>query len=487
MTSAIAWDSTSAIASPKPEVPSQVVSWETTNIVPAKNPPLKPVGTIVPSGTREQAQEEDTAGENLTEPQTLRMRATENSMESRVASRGVGSSTNSSANLSKDASSVEKDEDRRTKVEPDEVSSRFLDEHLDFVPVRDRPDEEISTSSQPSSTQLNELEGQSTLRSVGTSYFMLQTFAEAVLYPEAGTHTTVRNPQIAVSRSAIDLSLPQQLPTQSSVSARQDNFPTEVTPEPDSQPLDSTDSTNELGDIRKIRPAPRQPDLQLLLRSSVLTSSDIETSAASFGSLGLVSSAFLQVTPKLGADTRLVSFGGGTLVRGTTARYEFINLSLGVQQRLAPNTYAQFGWVQEQIYEDGIQRLFDNSIRLAVERQDRLAAKLQLKSLYELRVRFDDPQESSRVTNALGIRLRYTVTPSLEGALDYRLVFDEFITRTRSDLRQQVSVLTIYRFTPQVFISGSVSYLSGSLFSVVTGSETLNNVVLGISFGLNLY
>ncbi len=519
-----------AIASPKPKLTTQSISGEACDIVPADNPALKLLNAIAWEGSYSSAQGDrwlvettecgqrtpggrrfpstTEANEDCTLPDEMVVQSATSATTSRnlpnaatsvlpyfqatleeysvspeiplagmEAWSHLSATSQNTAPISSANATVEIS--RRTSVERENLSGVPAQSS---VKASDR--QQQRTDEQRRLLATVETDGDSTPTSI----------VETLPYPSRGTPTTQPQPLIPVSRSAIDLLLPEPLHAHTSILANQDSSPKQATDVPESQassPADSADnrdrSTNELGNIQKIRPATRQPDLQLLLRSSVLMSSDIETSATSFGSLGLINSAFLLTTTKLAPETRLVSLAGGTLVRGTTAKYEFLNFSLGVRQRLAPNTYAQLGWLQEQIYQDGRQRLFDNSIQFTVARQDRLAAKLRLNSFYELRLRFDDPEESSRVTNALGVRLGYSVTPSLEGALDYRLVFDEFTTRPRSDVRQQVSALTIYRLTPRVFISGSVSYLVGSVFSVVSSSETLNNLVFGVYFGLNLY
>jgi len=97
-------------------------------------------------------------------------------------------------------------------------------------------------------------------------------------------------------------------------------FPSDQTAPPDAQPLDPEDTRSEVGEIRILdRPATaehRQPDVQLLLRSSVFSSSNI-TSLSTFrpSDTVFINSASLLATPKLGETTRLIAAAGGGLVR----------------------------------------------------------------------------------------------------------------------------------------------------------------------------
>jgi hypothetical protein len=106
-----------------------------------------------------------------------------------------------------------------------------------------------------------------------------------------------------------------------------------------------------------------------------------------------------------------------------------------------------------------------------------------LDSFYELRASFANPDAQNRITNTVGTRLRYDITPQLQSALDYRLTFKNFTIVDRADTEHQLSALAIYNINPDLFIAGSISYLFGR------SSEStidLNNLSFGLSLGLNL-
>ena len=264
-----------------------------------------------------------------------------------------------------------------------------------------------------------------------------------------------------------------------------------------SPPVDeSNDSDDALGEIEIVtRPtARRQPDIQLQLRSSGFLN---------LGRTGLVSNATLLATPKIGPETRLVAFvGGGVMLLQQFGGSDFNFLSFGtaVQQRLAEQTYGQLGFVQERLYATSSKKpngsgnsLVDSSIRLSINRQDRLAERLRLDSFYELRASFADQSiaknDQSRIANSLGLTLSHDIAPQLESALDYRIIIDSFTVAPTggTKVRQQVSGSLTYRFSPQAFVGGSVSYLFGKTFDPFDGLNDLNAVVFSINLGLDLF
>ncbi|WP_017652540.1 outer membrane beta-barrel protein [Fortiea contorta] len=262
------------------------------------------------------------------------------------------------------------------------------------------------------------------------------------------------------------------------------------------QQIDPQDVENELGEIdiiptRPVKQPPqrRQPDVQLLLRSSIFSSSNVTGLEIPQPSDTLfINNATLLATPKLGEDTRLIAAAGGGLVRyGDRGdfNYNYLNFNVGLQQRLTKEMYGQLGWYQERLYRNGSgdRLLLDDSLRLSIGRQDQLNSRLRLDSFYELRASFATPSEQNRVANTLGARLRYDITPQLQGALDYRLTFKDFTQQDRFDTQNQIGLEAIYNINPDLFVGGSASYLFGSSSA---SSVDLNNFSVGVSVGLNV-
>ncbi|MDZ8054762.1 MAG: outer membrane beta-barrel protein [Aulosira sp. ZfuVER01] len=273
------------------------------------------------------------------------------------------------------------------------------------------------------------------------------------------------------------------------------NNPADFPPADSNQATDPQDVEAELGEIKIIPPRPqqppqrRQPDVQLLLRSSTFTSSNI-TGFEVFqpSDTVFINGATLLATPKLAEDTRLIAAVGGGLVRYADQgdfNYNYLNFNVGIQQRLTRGMYGQLGWVQERLYRDGSgdRLLLDDSVRLTVGRQDQLDNRLRLDSFYELRASFATPSDQNRVANTLGARLRYDITPQLQGALDYRLSLKDFTQQERFDTQNQIGLEAIYNINPDLFISGSASYLFGSSSDPLVD---LDNFSVGVNIGLNV-
>lgn len=272
--------------------------------------------------------------------------------------------------------------------------------------------------------------------------------------------------------------------------------PTDFPPADTSQQIDPKDVESELGEIKIIPSSPvqqppqrRQPDVQLLLRSSAFTSSNITgLEIPQPSDTVFINSATLLATPKLGEETRLIAAVGGGLARyGDKGdfNYNYLNFNVGIQQRLTKEMYGQLGWYQERLYRDGSgdRLLLDDSLRLSVGRQDQLNSRLRLDSFYELRASFATPGDQNRVANTLGARLRYDITPKLQGALDYRLSFKDFTQQDRFDTQNQLGLEAIYNINSDLFIGGSASYLFGSSSAA---SVDLSNFSVGVSIGLNV-
>ena len=273
------------------------------------------------------------------------------------------------------------------------------------------------------------------------------------------------------------------------------NNPADFPPADSNQQTDPQDVKDELGEIEIITPRQqqppqrRQPDVQLLLRSSVFNNSNITGfEAIQPSDTVFINSATLLATPKLGEDTRLVAAASGGLVRYADRgdfNYNYLNFNIGIQQRIATGIYGQLGWVQERLYRDGSgdRLLLNDSVRFTVGRQDQLGSRLRLDSFYELRASFATPSDQNRVANTLGARLRYDITPQLQGALDYRLSLRDFTEQDRFDTQNQIGLEAIYNINSDLFISGSASYLFGSSSDATVD---LDNFSVGVNIGLNL-
>jgi len=262
------------------------------------------------------------------------------------------------------------------------------------------------------------------------------------------------------------------------------------------EPVNPADLEAELGDIeiieRPIAVPTAQPTGQLIFRSSVFSSSNISgiedsVTGDSDDSDALFSnSLFFLATPDIGPRTRLISSVGGGLVQfseNEDSDYNFLNLSLAVQHRVTPAMYGELGVNWQQIYNgSGERSLSDVSPRFRFGRQDRLSDRLRVDSVYELQFRLTDPAAQQRISNALGVKLNYDLTPQWRTGLEYRLTLDDFTQDERFDTRNLIRALTTYNFDESAFVSGNVSYLFGSSSESFVDIENLS---LGITFGVN--
>ncbi|MFK8183954.1 MAG: hypothetical protein AB8B99_11315 [Phormidesmis sp.] len=270
------------------------------------------------------------------------------------------------------------------------------------------------------------------------------------------------------------------------------NTPSDQTSEETLEELDE-----EVGEIRPLSEAsssnatqtPPQPNGQLLIRSSAFSSSNVTgNDLTATDDIVFVNGATLLLTPKLGPKTRVIGTAGGTLTRFATAgenNYNSLDFSLGVQQRLTDRTYGQIDWINNQLYstDTGDRTLSENSARFIIGRQDQLDENLRLDSSYELRARFSDPDDRSRISNTLGTRLRYDFSEDWQASLGYRLAFSEFTQNGRADTSHQLQATTTYTPTPDTFVTGFASYAFGSSSEP---NVDLSNLSFGVGVGINL-
>ncbi len=259
-------------------------------------------------------------------------------------------------------------------------------------------------------------------------------------------------------------------------------------------PLDPIELETEFGIVKPIAPPkppeqPKQPTAQLLLRSSALTTSNL-TTVKSFApsTTVLENNAMLLVTPRLGDSTTLIttlSAGQLSFTSNSETNYHQWGISAALQQRLAPNMYVQAGWSQDHLVRNssGDRLLRDNALQALIGRQDTLTDNLRLDTAYEFRASFSNPDDQSRVSHTIGGRLRYDWSPRFETAIDYRFSLQDYRKIARNDTMHQVGAIATYHISPEVFLSGTVSYLFGRSSDV---SKTPNNFSLGVTIGANL-
>ncbi len=154
---------------------------------------------------------------------------------------------------------------------------------------------------------------------------------------------------------------------------------------------------------------------------------------------GLISSSLtLVVAPKLGAKTSLVTAIDGRLIRYIEQgdfNYNQLRLRASLRQQITPRMLGEIGWNNQKLFsaKTGDRFLNENSLHLALQRQDRITKRLWLNSLYEFRLGFADPESRSRVINSLSADLTYYINPQLQLGLGYQFALFDFTQRDRED------------------------------------------------------
>ena len=155
---------------------------------------------------------------------------------------------------------------------------------------------------------------------------------------------------------------------------------------------------------------------------------------------GLISSGLtLMVAPKLGAKTSLVTAIDGRLIRYIEQgdfNYNQLRLRASLRQQITPRMLGEIGWSNQKLFsaKTGDRFLSENSLHLALGRQDRITKRLWLNSLYEFRRSFADPESRSRVINSLSADLTYYINPRLQLGLGYQFALFNFTQRDREDI-----------------------------------------------------
>jgi len=253
------------------------------------------------------------------------------------------------------------------------------------------------------------------------------------------------------------------------------------------------------------------PTIALLSRSSFFSSSnvtsieDFEEDNVNSNLLGdfersdvtFANGIFLMATPSLDANTNLMAYGGGNLVRygeNNSLEYNSLNLGVGIQRQFSSKVWGEFCWDHDRLYDasngneiistnDSDAFLVDNSIELSVQRQDRFSENLTLYSTYALAGHIINPDELSYIRNELDFALNYQLTSQWKSEFGYQLRLDSFTTASRTDFQQRLRGTITYEPTEDFFIEGVVSYGFGN--STLEGIEP-DEFRAGIRLGYDL-
>jgi hypothetical protein len=192
----------------------------------------------------------------------------------------------------------------------------------------------------------------------------------------------------------------------------------------------------------------------------------------------------LLALPQLGSRTQLVASVGGGLARYSDLgelSYNDLDLRLGVQHTLFPNTYGEISWRNQQFFstDDGDRFFNDHSVRFSLSHRQQLADQLSLDGYYQLRLSFTDPIDRSRVLNTLGASLNYNLQPDLDLGLDYQLTLTDFTQQQRNDDYHQVTAQLSYDLSQ----NSRISVFAGFSFGRSSDSDIdFDSSIFGIGF-----
>lgn len=266
-------------------------------------------------------------------------------------------------------------------------------------------------------------------------------------------------------------------------------------PSPPSLPPDPPSAPSNPGSSLPQASEYKEKKIQLLLRSSLNTNSDISSTIPA--RTQFTNSAILEITPNLSPSLNLIGELEGRFVRFTkSSGYNSLNTKLGFQQKIGNQMYGQLAWLRKDLYGTGeTNDLVENIAQLSLYREDSIAEisgkNLSLNSRYDFLVilanTIFENNQNDRFSHQVGLSLNYDFSPQLRGMLSYRTIIDDFINGNDLDARHQFTIQAIYKFNRNKFISGSASYLFGSFTDQIENfGQELDGFSFGINIGINL-
>jgi opacity protein-like surface antigen len=199
----------------------------------------------------------------------------------------------------------------------------------------------------------------------------------------------------------------------------------------------------------------------------------------------------LLFTQMIDPKTMISASVGGSLNRyidQSEYDYNQMRLNLNLYRQVTKTTYFEFGWTNQQLFNqsDGDRFLNDHSAYLEIGRKDWFNEQLYLDSYYQFRRRFADPGDRSQTVNAFGLFLGYNPYSKLNVGLGYNLGLSGFVEGDRYDVYHQL----IGRLTYSINDNSRVYLFGGGSFGNSSDDDiNFNGFIfgVGIDFNLNLF
>lgn len=223
---------------------------------------------------------------------------------------------------------------------------------------------------------------------------------------------------------------PTQPPNSQSTPTQQQSEPTEGLGDPDLGRLRLRE--------RRVPPRQPQPVLHVVPRISYFYTNNVFSGVDPIADSQFVPSVTVWSVPQLRPGTYLSTSIDGYLIRyfnESQFDYNFVRFRAGISQRIAPRTFGEIGWSNQQYFRasNGDRFLNEHSVYLTLSRRDWLRRKLALDYFYDVRLSFADPDSRSRASNYLSVSLSYYFQPNLQVGMDYQFSYSDFTKRDRLD------------------------------------------------------
>ena len=344
--------------------------------------------------------------------------------------------------------------------------------------------------------------------------------------------TTETQESSAVEKSPALAQVPSvsdTLPERPSDAADSD-IPIPVIPPPTAQPEAELDSEDDLGDLRlqlqrsrkdededlgilrliqtaQAPPLPPKPPIAFLSgRLGVFDTDNAFRFGDTVDSQIYQAGLSLLFFPKLSestnlyaiAETNIARYGDDDVTLFFTNRngqddqtslpdpdYNEVELQLGLRQKLFKRTFAQIGWRNQSLYEEGYRdkKFYANYIDAQLTHREMLGSRTWLDGFYQARLGFTSSARADRFRQTFTLSLNHKFNRDVRTSVLYQLDFSDYTQVRRFDTYQQLLGVVSYNLTPE----SRISLFGGTRFGRSSKSSiTLDDTFYGASLNVTV-
>jgi len=165
--------------------------------------------------------------------------------------------------------------------------------------------------------------------------------------------------------------------------------------------------------------------------------------------------------------------------------YNEVEVQLGLRQKLFSRTYAQLGWRNQVLFDEGYRnRKFSaNYIDAQLTHRAILGSRTWLDGFYQARIGFTTSPRADRFRQTFTLSLNHRLSSDLRTGLLYQLDFADYTRTSRFDTYQQILGVVSYNLTPE----SRVSLFGGTRFGRSSNSNiTLDDTFYGASLNVTV-